>query len=82
MKKVTCLITKMGVVKRTSVEEFSNIRNSGLISTLRDGDELSNVLTTDGKQNIIIGTHLGYAASFKESDVRVMGRSSCWCSRN
>ena len=70
-------ITKMGVVKRTSVEEFSNIRNSGLIAlTLRDGDELSNVLTTDGKQNIIIGTHLGYAASFKESDVRVMGRSA------
>ncbi|MDK7326279.1 DNA gyrase C-terminal beta-propeller domain-containing protein, partial [Lactobacillus mulieris] len=54
-----------------------NIRNSGLIAlTLRDGDELSNVLTTDGKQNIIIGTHLGYAASFKESDVRVMGRSA------
>ena len=70
-------ITKMGTVKRTHVSEFSNIRNSGLIAlTLRDGDELSNVLTTDGNQNILIGTHLGYAVTFKESDVRAMGRTA------
>ena len=70
-------ITKMGTVKRTHVSEFSNIRNSGLIAlTLRDGDELSNVLTTDGKQNILIGTHLGYAVTFNENDVRAMGRTA------
>ncbi|GFZ26540.1 DNA gyrase subunit A [Lactobacillus corticis] len=70
-------ITKMGTVKRTKVSEFANIRNSGLIAlTLRDGDELSNVLTTDGEQNILIGTHLGYAASFSEDQVRPMGRSA------
>uniref|UniRef100_UPI0026EA05F8 DNA gyrase C-terminal beta-propeller domain-containing protein n=1 Tax=Lactobacillus kitasatonis TaxID=237446 RepID=UPI0026EA05F8 len=70
-------ITKMGTVKRTHVSEFSNIRNSGLIAlTLRDGDELSNVLTTDGNQNILIGTHLGYAVTFNESDVRAMGRTA------
>ncbi len=70
-------ITKMGTVKRTHVGEFSNIRNSGLIAlTLRDGDELSNVLTTDGKQNILIGTHLGYAVTFNEGDVRPMGRTA------
>lgn len=70
-------ITKMGTVKRTHVSEFSNIRNSGLIAlTLRDGDELSNVLTTDGKQNILIGTHLGYAVTFNEGDVRPMGRTA------
>ena len=67
----------MGTVKRTHVSEFANIRNSGLIAlTLRDGDELSNVLTTDGNQNILIGTHLGYAVTFNESDVRAMGRTA------
>ena len=70
-------ITKMGTVKRTHVSAFSNIRNSGLIAlTLRDGDELNNVLTTDGKQNILIGTHLGYAVTFNEGDVRAMGRTA------
>ena len=70
-------VTKMGTVKRTKVSEFQNIRRSGLIAlTLRDGDELNNVLTTDGKQNILIGTHLGYAVTFNENDVRSMGRTA------
>lgn len=70
-------VTKMGTVKRTKVSEFQNIRRSGLIAlTLRDGDELNNVLTTDGKQNILIGTHLGYAVTFNEDDVRSMGRTA------
>ncbi|WP_223894705.1 DNA gyrase subunit A [Lactobacillus helsingborgensis] len=70
-------ITKMGTVKRTHVSEFGNIRNSGLIAlTLRDGDELNNVLATDGKQDILIGTHLGYAVRFNEQTVRAMGRTA------
>ncbi len=70
-------VTKMGTVKRTKVSEFQNIRRSGLIAlTLRDGDELNNVLTTDGKQNILIGTYLGYAVTFNEKDVRSMGRTA------
>lgn len=70
-------VTKMGTVKRTKVSEFQNIRRSGLIAlTLRDADELNNVLTTDGKQNILIGTHLGYAVTFNEKDVRSMGRTA------
>ena len=70
-------VTKMGTVKRTKVSEFQNIRRSGLIAlTLRDGDELINVLTTDGRQNILIGTHLGYAVTFNEKDVRSMGRTA------
>lgn len=70
-------VTKMGTVKRTKVSEFQNIRRSGLIAlTLRDGDELNNVLTTDGKQNILIGTNLGYAVTFNEKDVRSMGRTA------
>lgn len=70
-------VTKMGTVKRTKVSEFQNIRRSGLIAlTLRDQDELNNLLTTDGKQNILIGTHLGYAVTFNEKDVRSMGRTA------
>lgn len=70
-------VTKMGTVKRTSVGEFANIRRNGLRAlTLRDGDELNNVLLTDGKQAIFIGTHLGYAVSFKETQVRQMGRTA------
>ena len=75
--KYLFFITKMGTVKRTHVSEFANIRNSGLIAlTLRDGDELSNVLPTDGKQDILIGTHLGYAVRFNETTVRSMGRTA------
>ena len=70
-------VTKLGTVKRTPVSEFENIRRSGLIAlTLRDNDELNNVLTTDGNQNIFIGTHLGYAVTFNEHDVRAMGRTA------
>ncbi|BDR59745.1 DNA gyrase subunit A [Lactobacillus xylocopicola] len=70
-------ITRLGVVKRTKVSDFANIRNSGLIAlTLRDGDELTNVLTTDGRQDILIGTHLGYAVRFNEEAVRSMGRTA------
>ena len=69
--------TKMGTVKRTPVEDFSNIRKNGLKAiNLHDNDELINVSLTDGQQNIIIGTHLGYAVSFKEESVRSMGRSA------
>ncbi|MFC6314438.1 DNA gyrase subunit A [Lapidilactobacillus achengensis] len=70
-------ITRLGTVKRTSVAEFANIRSNGLRAlTLRDGDSLSNVLLTDNHQNIFIGTHLGYAVSFRETDVRAMGRTA------
>ncbi|PLA93884.1 DNA gyrase subunit A [Ligilactobacillus salivarius] len=70
-------ITRQGTVKRTSVNEFGNIRKNGLKAiTLRDGDELINVLATNDSKNIIIGTHQGYAVSFDEKDIRSMGRSA------
>ncbi|MDO4912794.1 MAG: DNA gyrase subunit A [Lactobacillus sp.] len=70
-------VTKNGIVKRTSVDEFKKIRNSGLIAiSLREGDELIDVLTTNGSDNILIGTHAGYAASFSETAVRSMGRTA------
>jgi DNA gyrase subunit A len=69
--------TLNGVVKRTPVTEFSNIRTNGLKAiTLRDEDELMSVQITDGTQNILIGTHNGYAVSFEEEAVRSMGRSA------
>ena len=70
-------VTRFGVVKRTAVSEFSNIRTNGLKAvTLHDDDEVLSVEITDGTQNIIIATHNGYSVSFAEADVRVMGRSA------
>lgn len=67
--------TRQGVVKRTSVSAFGNIRQNGLKAlSLRDNDELINVLLTNGQEDIIIGTHLGYSVRFQESAVRNMGR--------
>ena len=67
--------TRLGVVKRTSVAAFSNIRSNGLIAIgLKENDELVNVLQTKGQNEIIIGTHLGYSVTFAESAVRDMGR--------
>ncbi|MCW6660110.1 DNA gyrase subunit A [Aerococcaceae bacterium NML191292] len=70
-------VTKEGVVKRSDVKSYRNIRNNGLIAlNMREEDELINVLVTNGQQNIIIGSHDGYAMTFDENDVRVMGRTA------
>lgn len=69
--------TRMGVVKRTNASAFANIRSNGLIAIgLKDKDELINVSVTNGKKNIIIGTHLGYSVTFNENTVRDMGRTA------
>ncbi|HPR80451.1 MAG TPA: DNA gyrase subunit A [Enterococcus sp.] len=69
--------TRLGVVKRTSVMAFSNIRSNGLIAIgLKEGDELVNVLSTKGDDVMIIGTHKGYSVTFKEEVVRDMGRTA------
>lgn len=70
-------VTKNGIVKRTAVTDFSNIRQSGLRAiNLKENDSLIEVMNTDGKQNIIIASHNGYSVSFKEEAVRVMGRTA------
>ncbi|CAH1856733.1 DNA gyrase subunit A [Convivina praedatoris] len=70
-------VTRQGVVKRTAVSEFENIRTNGLKAlTLRDGDEVLNVLITNGQQNVLIATYTGYSTTFAEDTVRVMGRSA------
>jgi len=69
--------TVHGTVKRTPVDEFTNIRSNGLKAiTLKENDELMNVAIITDSDNMIIGTHLGYAVSFKSGDVRSMGRSA------
>ncbi|MGV3162518.1 DNA gyrase subunit A [Streptococcus hyovaginalis] len=69
--------TYAGVVKRVPTSEFDNIRQNGLKAlTLKDKDQLINVLVTTGKDDIIIGTSAGYSVRFNESVVRTMGRTA------
>ncbi|GIN92952.1 DNA gyrase subunit A [Siminovitchia terrae] len=69
--------TKQGVVKRTPVSAFANIRTNGLIAlNLREHDELISVKLTDNSNNIVIGTKEGLLIRFHETDVRSMGRTA------
>ncbi|USS93956.1 DNA gyrase subunit A [Fructilactobacillus ixorae] len=69
--------TKLGTVKRTPLAEFVNIRNNGLKAiNLRDTDEVIKVSLVSETDDVIIGTHAGYAVSFKVNAVRSMGRSA------
>lgn len=69
--------TEQGIVKRTSVKEFANIRQNGLRAVnLKDEDRLINVFLTDGQADIIMGTKFGYSVRFKEDLVRSMSRAA------
>lgn len=69
--------TRHGVVKKTPLEDYVNIRKGGLIAVnLREDDSLIDVKLTDGQQEIIMGTAQGMSIRFEESDVRSMGRSA------
>ena len=69
--------TLRGIVKRTSANQFANIRTNGLKAlNLREDDELVNVLLTTGQEELIIGTHDGYSVRFKENILRDMGRAA------
>lgn len=69
--------TKHGIVKKTPLDDYANIRKVGLIAIhLREDDELISVKLTDGKQEIIMGTSNGMSIRFPETDVRSMGRSA------
>ncbi len=70
-------VTKQGIIKRTSLEQFTNIRKNGIIAiNLREDDELISVKMTDGNRELILVTRNGLAIRFKEDDVREMGRSA------
>ncbi|MBP6903604.1 MAG: DNA gyrase subunit A [Bacilli bacterium] len=67
--------TRRGIVKKTEISEFSNIRTNGIKAILlNDGDELFEVSVTDGEKDIILGASNGKAIRFSESDIRPMGR--------
>lgn len=69
--------TKNGIVKKTPLTDFRNIRKSGLIAiSLREGDELLRVKLTHGDADIIVVTRNGYSIRFNEQDVRPMGRTA------
>ena len=71
------MITKSGVIKKTSMEKLSNIRKAGLTAVnLREGDELISAFVTDGKDDIIVATRNGMGIRFNEEDVRPMGRTA------
>ncbi len=77
-KKLSLIMaTKNGVVKKTPLEDFANIRSNGIIAIgLKDKDELLWVRETDGARDIVLATYLGKAIRFKEKDVRDMGRTA------
>ena len=71
------LATKDGVIKKTPMSDFDNIRKGGIIAqNLRDGDELISVLLSKGDDDLLIGTREGKCLRFNESDVRSMGRTA------
>ena len=71
------MATKFGMIKRTNLSEYGNIRKVGLAATsLREGDELIDVHVTDGKRDIIMISHLGQCIRFNENDARATGRVS------
>jgi DNA gyrase subunit A len=69
------MVTKMGTVKKTALDDYKNVRQSGLIAIrLDETDELKWIMTTTGDEDIIIATRKGQAIRFSEKDVRPMGR--------
>ena len=73
--KFVAMATRRGVIKKTELSEFANIRNNGIVAMgIEDDDELIAAEITDGNKKIFLATHDGMAICFDESDVRPMGR--------
>ncbi len=71
------MVTKHGVIKKTLLSEYQNIRANGINAiNIDEGDELLEVIRTDGKRQIFVATHDGMAVRFQETDVRPMGRAA------
>jgi len=77
LEKYLVMVTKNGIIKKTAIIEFENVRKSGLIAiTLKKGDALKNVEKSTGEDEIILVTKLGQAIHFKEKEIRLMGRTA------
>jgi DNA gyrase subunit A len=75
--KYAVMVTQKGIIKKTEMSEFANIRANGIIAMgVDEGDELMTVELTDGKKKIFIATYDGMAICFEEDDVRDMGRQA------
>jgi len=75
--KYLVMVTKNGKIKKTSLEDFKNVRKSGIISIkLQKGDSLRKVVKTTGEDEVILTTKKGIAIRFKEKDIRPMGRAA------
>ncbi|MDX6445809.1 MAG: gyrase subunit [Blastocatellia bacterium] len=71
------MVTKRGVIKKTALSDFQNIRSNGIIAiNIDEGDELLDVVTTDGSKRIFIATNNGFAIRFDEKNARPMGRAT------
>ena len=76
-REYLCMVTRNGVIKRTALDQYSNIRKTGIIAiNLDEGDELCWVEITDGERRLIVATHDGMSICFKESDARLIGRTA------
>ena len=76
-EKYLVMVTKNGRIKKTALEEFENVRKSGIIAIkLEKGDALKKVVKTTGEDDIILATKNGVSIRFKEKDIRAMGRSA------
>ncbi len=76
-KYYLCMATKNGVIKRTELDAYKNIRKSGIIAiNLDEGDELRWVKLTDGEQNLMVATRKGMSICFNEKDARAIGRTA------
>ncbi len=72
-----CMVTKNGVIKRTELDAYKNVRKNGVIAiNLDDDDELAWVKLTEGGENLIIATKKGMSIAFREDDARVIGRTA------
>jgi DNA gyrase subunit A len=75
--KYLVMVTKDGIIKKTSLDDFKNVRKSGLIAlTLKKGDQLQGVRKTTGEDELIVVTKKGQSIRFKEKDIRSMGRTA------
>lgn len=76
-RRYLCMVTKKGVIKRTDIDEYRHIRQSGIIAVnLDEGDELAYVEITDGSRKLVVATHNGMSICFNESDARLIGRTA------
>ena len=72
-----CMVTRKGVIKRTKLDEYKNIRKNGIIAiNLDEGDELAWVKLTNGSDDIFVATRNGYGIRFHETDARAIGRTA------